>query len=320
MENNKWLIIGGTGSFGQEITRQIFDKYNPKKVYIYSRDEYKQHLMRNKFKKTDMELQFFIGDVRDVDRLKMAMAGIDIVIHTAALKQVPSCEYNPFEAVKTNIYGAQNIIEAAIYNKVKKVMVLSTDKAVNPLNLYGATKTCMEKLIIGGNAYIGSSNMAFSICRYGNVLGSRGSVVNTFKKQKKIGSLSITHPDMTRFFITLKNAVKFVLDSLEIMQGGEIFIPKLHSMKITDLAEAIAPEAKITITGIRPGEKIHEILITKNNNKILENDNYFIIPPDLDYQIHNYKGTEINSFDYASNTNDQWFSVKEMRDLLNDTL
>jgi UDP-N-acetylglucosamine 4,6-dehydratase len=323
MLNKKWLIVGGTGSFGQEIIKQIFEKYEPKKIYVYSRDEYKQHLMNNKFKKDPSELQFFIGDVRDLERLKMATDGIDCIIHTAALKHVPSCEYNPFEAIKTNVLGSQNVIQAALYNNVKKVIALSTDKAVNPMNLYGATKLCMEKLIIGGNAYVGDKNIKFSICRYGNVIGSRGSVVQTFKKQKRVGTISITNPEMTRFWISLKNAAEFVLNSLDIMQGGEIFIPKLPSMKITDLAECIAPDAKINIIGVRPGEKIHEMLIAKDDRILMEAENFYIIENNYHWNNkgpYDYDCEEIENFDYTSDTNDKWLTVEEMRGLLNDIL
>jgi len=253
------LLTGGTGSFGKHFCRIMLEKYNPKAIRIYSRDELKQHNMRIEFN-DDERLRFFIGDVRDVDRLRRAMAGVDVVVHAAALKQVPACEYNPFEAVKTNVHGAQNIIDAAIDTGVKKVVALSTDKAVNPVNLYGATKLCSDKLFIQGNAYAGNQNTSFSCVRYGNVIGSRGSVVPLFMKQRPSGVLTVTDERMTRFWITLDQAIELVLKPFCYMEGGEIFVPRIPSMKITDLARAIGPECKIQSIGIRPGEKLHESL------------------------------------------------------------
>ena len=268
-ENLNLLVTGGTGSFGKKFVEIMLRDYRPNKIIIFSRDELKQHEMRmGSFH--DPSLRFFIGDVRDKNRLKRAMREVDVVIHAAALKQVPSCEYNPFEAVKTNILGAQNIIDAAIDCGVKKVVALSTDKAVNPVNLYGATKLCSDKIFIQGNAYTGAQDTSFSCVRYGNVIGSRGSVIPLFVKQRKQGKITITDKRMTRFWLSLEHAVDVVIKALVHMQGGEIFVPKIPSMKIVDLAEAIAPDCDIEIIGIRPGEKLHEILITEEDGRYTE--------------------------------------------------
>jgi len=262
MLNDKTILItGGTGSFGKKCTEIILNRYKPKRLIIFSRDELKQFEMVQVFSEKKYPcIRYFIGDVRDKERLHRAFHGVDYVIHAAALKQVPALEYNPFEAVKTNILGAENIISAAIDNRVKRVVALSTDKAVNPINLYGATKLCSDKLFVAGNAYSGDANTRFSVVRYGNVVGSRGSVIPFFLKQKENGILPITDSRMTRFWITLEQGVSFVLRSFEIMVGGELFVPKIPRMNIMDLAKAIAPECKYDIVGIRPGEKLHEVI------------------------------------------------------------
>lgn len=316
------LITGGTGSFGKKFTEIVLNKYNPRAVRIFSRDEFKQYRMVEEFK--DERLRFFIGDVRDKERVYRAMDGVDIVIHAAALKHVPFCEANPFEAIQTNIIGAKNIIDAAIDHGVEKVMAISTDKAVNPINLYGATKLCAEKLFVQANSYVGSRKTRFSCTRYGNVVGSRGSVVPLFIKQKETKTLTITDERMTRFWITLEQGVNFVLKSLERMQGGEIFIPKIPSMKITDLAKVIAPEAKIKIIGIRPGEKIHEVLLTEYEaSHSREYKDYFLIEPEHVFwkqkKITGGKKLKDN-FKYASNSNDKWLTKEEMRKLIKNVI
>lgn len=307
----KILITGGTGTLGKELTKQLLDsdKYI-KKIYIYSRDEYKQSEMKKEFE-NNSKLSFFIGDIRDKDRLYRAFNEIDYVIHTAAQKHVSSCEYNPFEAVKTNVIGSANIIDAAIDRKVKKVLAISTDKAVNPINLYGCTKACMEKMFIDGNNYSGDNETIFSIVRYGNVIGSRGSVIPFFKKiAKESGKFPLTDNEMTRFWTTIDNAAKFVLDSLEIMEGQEIFIPKLPTLKIIDLIKAIKEDAEIKIVGLRKGEKIHETLISKEESKyFLDMDNYFIL-------TQNTTISPFEPFEYTSKNNDDYLSIEEMRKLL----
>ena len=309
------LITGGTGSFGKHFCKIMLEKYHPKVIRIYSRDELKQHEMRQKF--GEEKLRYFIGDVRDVERLKRAMEGVDIVVHAAALKQVPACEYNPFEAVKTNIHGAQNIIDAAIDAGVKKVIALSSDKAVNPVNLYGATKLCSDKIFIHGNSYAGQKRTRLSCVRYGNVIGSRGSVIPLFMQQKKNGRITITDKRMTRFWITLDQAVELVINAFCLMQGGEIFVPKIPSMKVTDLAKAVAPECKIEVIGIRPGEKIHEVLITEEDgrNTVAHNGIYVIMPNLSWWERENYKKSQKlpEGFVYTSNTNDEWLDVEDLR-------
>lgn len=309
------LITGGTGSFGKKFVQTVLEKCSPQKVIIFSRDELKQFEMQQTMK--DDRLRFFIGDVRDPERLHRAFHGVDVVVHAAALKQVPSCEYNPMEAVKTNILGAQNIINAAIDNGVKKIIALSTDKAANPINLYGATKLCSDKLFIAGNAYSGVESTRFSVVRYGNVIGSRGSVIPLFKEQLKTGILTITDPKMTRFWITLERGIQFVLNCLAIMKGGELFIPKIPSMSVLDLARSIAPHCKQTITGIRPGEKLHEVLLPKGEAyRALEFKDLFIVEPDSEaFESGRHKGGKPvdPDFEYASNTNTQWLTAKELK-------
>lgn len=319
--NKIMLVTGGTGSFGKHFTKTMLEKYHPKAIRIYSRDELKQHEMRQRFSDTgDSPMRYFIGDVRDLDRLKRAMEGVDIVIHAAALKQVPSCEYNPLEAVKTNIHGAQNVIDAAIDTGVEKVVALSSDKAVNPVNLYGATKLCADKIFINGNSYSGPRGTRFSCVRYGNVIGSRGSVIPLFKEQRKTGKMTITDNRMTRFWITLDQAVELVISALGHMKGGEIFVPKIPSMKIVDLAKAVAPECEIEVIGIRPGEKLHEVLITEEDgrNTIAYNGMYVIMPNHSWWQREDHE-TLPEGFVYASNTNDQWLTIEDLEKIIYDS-
>ncbi|MBE1555017.1 UDP-N-acetylglucosamine 4,6-dehydratase (inverting) [Sporosarcina limicola] len=310
------LVTGGTGSFGKKFISTILQQ-DIKKVIVFSRDELKQYEMAQEF--TDSRIRFFIGDVRDKDRLYRAFDGVDIVIHAAAMKHVGACEYNPFEAVKTNIHGAQNIIEAAIDRGVEKVIALSTDKAASPLNLYGATKLASDKLFVAANSYAGDKNTGFSVVRYGNVVGSRGSVVPFFKKIKSSGIVPITDDRMTRFWITLDQGVQFVLDSLERMRGGEIFVPKIPSMKVLDLAKAIAPECEIEIVGIRPGEKIHEAMITEDDaRQTIEFDTYFVIQPEFPWWTEAYteSGKALpEGFKYTSDVNIDWLTVEQLRSL-----
>ena len=317
-EKQSILVTGGTGSFGKHFCKVMIEKYQPKVIRVYSRDELKQHEMRQKF--GEEYVRYFIGDVRDPDRLKRAMEGVDIVVHAAALKQVPACEYNPLEAVKTNIHGAQNVIDAAIDTGVKKVVALSTDKAVNPVNLYGATKLCAEKIFIQGNAYSGSRGTRFSCVRYGNVIGSRGSVVPLFREQKKTGKITITDKRMTRFWLTLDQAVELVINAFCHMQGGEIFVPKIPSMKIMDLAKAIVRDCDIEVIGIRPGEKIHEVLITEEDgrNTVAYNGMYVIMPNYSWWERQNYKiGQKLpDDFIYTSNNNDQWLTEEDLRGII----
>ena len=319
--NKIMLVTGGTGSFGKHFTKTMLEKYHPKAIRIYSRDELKQHEMRQRFSDTgDSPMRYFIGDVRDLDRLKRAMEGVDIVVHAAALKQVPSCEYNPLEAVKTNIHGAQNVIDAAIDTGVEKVVALSSDKAVNPVNLYGATKLCADKIFVNGNSYSGAGGTRFSCVRYGNVIGSRGSVIPLFKEQRKTGKMTITDKRMTRFWITLDQAVELVISALGHMKGGEIFVPKIPSMKIVDLAKAVAPECEIEVVGIRPGEKLHEVLITEEDgrNTIAYNGMYVIMPNHSWWQREDHE-TLPEGFVYASNTNDQWLTIEDLEKIIYDS-
>ncbi|MGE7842235.1 UDP-N-acetylglucosamine 4,6-dehydratase (inverting) [Lysinibacillus sp. NPDC093712] len=319
LENKTVLVTGGTGSFGKKFIRKALT-LGVKKVIVFSRDELKQYEMKQEFQ--DERIRFFIGDVRDKDRLYRAFDGVDIVIHAAAMKHVDACEYNPFEAVKTNIHGAQNIIEAAIDRGVEKVIALSTDKACSPVNLYGATKLASDKLFVAANAYVGEKKTRFSVVRYGNVVGSRGSVVPFFKKIKDTGKLPVTDERMTRFWITLDHGVQFVLDNLERMYGGEIFVPKIPSMKVMDLAKAIAPECEIEIIGIRPGEKLHEAMIMEDDARhTLEFDDYYVIRPELTWwsQHEGGKGKVLaEDFSYTSNNNSEWLTVEQLEKLMNE--
>jgi len=314
------LLTGGTGSFGDKFTEIVLREHDPEAIRIFSRGEKKQLDMHNKFK--DDRLRFFIGDVRDRERLHRAMTDVDIVVHAAALKQVPACEYNPIEAVRTNIEGAINVIDNAIDNEVEQVMAISTDKAVHPVNLYGATKMTAEKLFIQGNSYAGKADTKFSCVRYGNVIGSRGSVIPLFLEQKKTGTITITHEKMTRFWIRLEDGVKFVIKCINRMKGGEIFIPKIPSMKIVDLADAIAPGAKKKVIGIRPGEKIHEILLTEDEaNHSREFKDSFIIEPEHPFwEEKNLVGgkTLPEGFRYTSETNNQWITKSDIKRIIKE--
>jgi len=316
------LLTGGTGSFGHKFTEIVLDKYRPKKFIIFSRDELKQFEMAKRFNGSKYDnIRFFIGDVRDRDRLYRAFNGVDYVIHAAAMKQVPIAEYNPFEAVKTNILGAQNVIDAAIDMKVKKVIALSTDKAVNPVNLYGATKLCSDKLFVDGNSYSPGLETIFSVVRYGNVVGSRGSVIPFFLKQKDTGVFTITDPRMTRFWIDIESGCEFVLDCFRNMTGGELFIPKVPSMSIMDLAKTIDSTCKTEIVGIRPGEKLHEILLSSDDARnTLECDKYYVILKNnkvLLKRISENKGVAVDEgFEYSSKTNSWFMSEAEMRELI----
>ena len=321
------LVTGGTGSFGNAFIKKILTHHPEiERIVIFSRDEYKQFVMSNKPEfKDNPRLRFFIGDVRDRDRLYRAFDGIDIVIHAAALKQVPSCEYNPFEAVKTNILGAQNIIDAAIDRNVKKVIALSTDKACAPVNLYGATKLCSDKLFIAGNVYANSHDTKFSVVRYGNVAGSRGSVIPFFQTLLQQGAqeFPITDNRMTRFWLKLEDAVDMVINALGTMQGGELFVKKAPSMNITDLAQAIAPALKLKEVGIRPGEKIHEKMITREDaRRTLEIGNHYIVLPEFKSAAHDFykeKGTPVSSdFEYHSGKNEDWLTVNHMKEMINE--
>ena len=326
LKNKTIMITGGTGSFGQACTKFLL-QYNAKKIIIYSRDELKQFEMSNKFNSS--KLRFFLGDVRDLDRLKLATKKVDILIHAAALKQVPAAEYNPMECIKTNIYGAENVISASIENNVKKIVALSTDKAANPANLYGATKLCSDKLFISANSLSGSANTKFTVVRYGNVIGSRGSVLPYFKSliQKNVKSLPITDERMTRFWITLDYGVEFVLKSIDMMQGGELFVPKTPSIKITDLVRALDKKMKYHIIGIRPGEKLHEVLCPEDSARdTIEFKNYYLIRPSIDFtkgKTNNYKINKKNekgkivksNFVYSSDTNPHFLNIKELKKL-----
>lgn len=318
LNGKKILLTGGTGSFGQKFTEIVLREYNPQSIRIYDNRELAEVEMERKF--NDSRLRFLIGDVRDKKRLSRAMKGADIVVHAAALKHVPICEYNPIEAVKTNIDGAINVIDAAIDNNVERVMVISTDKAVHPVNLYGATKMVAEKLFIQGNSYSGGKNPFFSCCRYGNVVGSSGSVVPLFFEQKSNGEITITDERMTRFWVTLDEGVRFVINSIGIMKGGEVFIPKIPSMKVMDLAAVIAPEAKKKIIGIRSGEKIHEVLLTEEESlHAKEFDEFFIIVPQYPFwHKDNFKeGKELPfGFRYASDTNGEWIDKEKIVEIL----
>ena len=323
------LITGGSGSFGRAFLRSVLAGEGPtsgcpKRLIVFSRDEYKQSCIRQEFPHT--ELRFFLGDVRDYDRLKRALSNIDVVIHAAALKQVPAAEYNPIECILTNVIGAENVIKAALDCNVGRVLALSTDKAVNPINLYGASKLCADKLFVAANNLAGERGTRFSVVRYGNVLGSRGSVVPLFREQAKRGLLTITDERMTRFWISLEQSVRFVSKSLASMQGGEIFVPKIPSMKITDLAKVIiettAPQAKIDIVGVREGEKIHELLIPQEEARdTFEGENCYIIvsrtlmqPPQQEHRQEYRRVAE--DFEYASNSNEEWLDERQLKQLL----
>ncbi|MGD8403893.1 MAG: UDP-N-acetylglucosamine 4,6-dehydratase (inverting) [Anaerolineales bacterium] len=317
--DNVILVTGGTGSFGKKFTKILLAEKNPRKVIIFSRDELKQHEMRTAGF-DDPRLRYFIGDVRDRERLVRAMHGVDIVVHAAALKQVPACEYNPMEAIKTNIMGTSNVVEAALDAGVEKVLALSTDKAVNPVNLYGATKLAAEKLVIQSNAYAAGKSTRYSCVRYGNVVGSRGSVVPLFLKQRESGVITITDDRMTRFWLSLEQGVHFVIDCIEQMAGGEVFVPKIPSTTIVDLAKAIAPEAEIEIIGIRPGEKLHEVLISEDEARgTVERDGMFIVkPPETLWKRDlTYEGQPLpDGFRYSSDNNSEWLDLKGIKQFI----
>ncbi|MCP4652348.1 MAG: UDP-N-acetylglucosamine 4,6-dehydratase (inverting) [Candidatus Omnitrophica bacterium] len=317
------LITGGTGSLGKKLVQIIVQEYKPEKLIVFSRDELKQFEMAQKWSEKKYPfIRYFLGDVRDKERLMRAFGGVDCVIHAAALKQVPAAEYNPCECIKTNILGAMNVIDAAIANKVKKVVALSTDKACNPVNLYGATKLCSDKLFSAARVYSGFHDTKFCVVRYGNVLGSRGSVIPFFKEWKKTGVLPVTDSRMTRFWITLDQAAHFVLFTLSHMEGGETFVPKIPSMRITDLAKAIGPDCKHEIIGIRPGEKIHEVLIGEDDSRnTLEFNRFYIINPCKSYQgemsafVDQGKNC-LENFEYTSENNTVWMSVKDLAEIV----
>jgi UDP-N-acetylglucosamine 4,6-dehydratase len=310
------LITGGTGSFGSTCAETLLRDHAPRVIRLFSRDELKQTELAARFPGEE-RLRFLIGDIRDAERLVRATRGVDLIIHAAALKQVPVCEYNPFEAVQTNVVGAENVVSAAIANDVPRTVLLSTDKAVNPVNLYGATKLCAEKIITQGNAYAADSVARFATVRYGNVVGSRGSVVPLFLKQIESGEVTITDERMTRFWITLPQAVEFVLSSIALMEGGEIFVPKIPSMRVTDLAEALAPDARRRVTGIRPGEKLHEVMVTEDESRhaLDLEDRYLIYPEFPSWRGEPYGGGDpvAEGFRYASDSNEVWLSVDELR-------
>lgn len=326
LQGKSILITGGTGSFGQKIVNTLLSQSQAKRIIVFSRDELKQSQMQSSISDPEGRLRFFIGDVRDKERLDRAFRGVDFVLHAAALKQVPAMEYNPFEAVKTNILGTQNVINAALDQKVAKVILVSTDKAANPANLYGATKLCAERLLISSNVYSGTGGTKFSVVRYGNVLGSRGSLVEVINKNKATGVISLTHEDMTRFWVTLDQAVEFVLASLERAAGGEIFVPKIPSMKIKDLIVMLAPECEIKVVGIRPGEKLHEVLITPEEARhSFEFENHFVIFPEHDWwndseknmKMHYSAGQPLDeNKSFSSHTNELWLDEKGLKELL----
>jgi UDP-N-acetylglucosamine 4,6-dehydratase len=314
------LVTGGTGSFGKKFVEIMLREYQPKRLVIFSRDELKQHEMRaSGF--NDPSLRYFLGDVRDQARLERALAGITVVIHAAALKQVPACEYNPFEAIQTNIIGGKNVIDAAINQGVRRILALSTDKAVNPINLYGATKLCAEKMFVQANAYAGAQDTRFSCARYGNVVGSRGSVVPVFLEQRKRGKLTITDPRMTRFWLTLEQGVQFVIHCIERMHGGEIFVPKIPSMRLLDLAETVAPGCEIEYVGIRPGEKLHEVLVSEDEarNTVETEDMYVIQPSHPWWGKQNWVAAKpvAEGFRYGSDTNPRWLTGQELEAIVN---
>lgn len=315
------LVTGGTGSFGRKFLEIMLRDYHPKKIIILSRDELKQHEMRQTFTdEGDSVIRYFIGDVRDRERLLRAFDGVDIVVHAAALKQVPACEYNPFEAIKTNVLGGKNVIDAAISSGVKRVLAISTDKAVNPINLYGATKLCAEKMFVQANAYAAGSETRLSVCRYGNVVGSRGSVVPLFAQQKGSGCVTVTDPRMTRFWITLEQGIQFVIQSIETLKGGEICVPKIPSMHIMDLVKAVAPNCGHKVIGIRPGEKVHEVLVSEDEARhCIELDERYLIKPAHPWWLTDNWNEGIpvgEEFSYASNTNNRWLSVEDLRNIL----
>lgn len=321
LDNQAILVTGGTGSFGQKFVQTLLTETRASRIIIFSRDELKQSVMEASIPDPDGRLRFFLGDIRDLPRLQRAFRGVDYVVHAAALKQVPMLEYNPFEAVQTNIIGTQNVINAAIDQKVKKLLLVSTDKAANPANLYGATKLCAERLMVAGNSYSGADGTQMSVVRYGNVVGSRGSLVKVIEEQKKTGEVTLTHEEMTRFWITLDQGIDLVLNALSRMHGGEIFVPKIPSMRIKDFIAAMAPESTIRIIGIRPGEKLHETLITPEEARhTKEYDSYYVILPEnrwysLEEKYADGKNVP-NDFFFASHKNSEWLDHEGLKRLL----
>lgn len=318
LKNKTVMVTGGTGSFGKNCVKRLLQDDQASKVIVFSRDELKQFEMQSEY--NSPKLRYFLGDIRDFDRLKQATDGVDIIIHAAAIKQIPAAEYNPMEAIKTNVIGAENIVNAAITNGVEKVVALSTDKAANPANLYGATKLCSDKLMVAGNILAGKHPTRFSVVRYGNVLGSRGSVIPFFQEQKKHGYLPITDIRMTRFWLTIEEGVQFVLESLQRMQGGEIFVPKIPSFKVIDVAKVVAPETPTKIIGIRPGEKLHEVMITEDDsNFTVEFDKYYaILAPFLiksDFYLKNGEKVPFG-FSFTSENNKLWHSPESFKSVL----
>ena len=309
------LVTGGTGSFGTKLVEIMLGRYQPRRLVIFSRDELKQSEMQKRF--DHPSLRYFIGDVRDRERLERAMHGVDLVFHAAALKQIPACEYNPFEAIQTNVVGAKNVIDAAIDQGVKRVVAISTDKAVAPTNLYGATKLCAEKLVVQGNAYGHARSTIFSVVRYGNVIGSRGSVIPLFEEQKRTGTVTVTDPSMTRFWIRLSEGVEFAIRCTERMRGGEIFVPKIPSMRIVDLVEAIAPGCRVDVIGVRPGEKLHEMLISEDEvRQAVEFDDMFVLEPIYpSWPFPAWEGGKRTTTRYSSDANHWWLSGAEMREI-----
>jgi UDP-N-acetylglucosamine 4,6-dehydratase len=308
------LVTGATGSFGTQFMRTVLDRYEPHSIRVFSRDELKQSQLIETFGH-DKRLRLLIGDVRDVDRLRRATRGVDLIVHAAALKQVPACEYNPFEAVQTNVLGAENVISAAIDNGVPLTMALSTDKAVNPVNLYGATKLCAEKIFAQANAYAPDGSVKFASVRYGNVVGSRGSVIPIFKQQAREGLVTLTDDRMTRFWITLPQAVDFVLTCMDLVQGGETFVPKIPSMRVTDIADALAPGVKRRVVGIRPGEKLHEVMVTEDEARHAYDlgDRYMILPQHAFWPRSDPDGDRLpDGFRYSSDNNDRWVTHQEL--------
>lgn len=313
------LVTGGTGSFGEKFTEIVLKEHDPKAIRIFSRGELLQMQMAQRFN-NDLRLRFFIGDVRDKERLHLAMNGVDIVVHAAALKQIPACEYNPFEAIQTNVMGAKNVIDGAMSRGVAKVMAISTDKAVNPVNLYGATKLCAEKLLVQSNSYTGDSGPLFSCARYGNVIESRGSVFEVFKQQREKGKITVTDKRMTRFWLTIEQGVRFAIGCIDKMKGGEVFVPKIPSMRIMDLVEGIAPGCEIEFIGIRSGEKLHEVLISRDESRhTWELDSAYIVEPAHLWwrpSFGNLGKSVPEGFQYASDENDRWLSIEELRSVM----
>ncbi len=322
-EDASVFVTGGTGSFGNKLVELMLTKYHPRRLVVFSRDELKQSEMMARFNRgalNDPSVRFFVGDVRDRDRLERAMHDVDVVFHAAALKQIPSCEYNPFEAIQTNVVGTKNVIDAAIDQRVKRVMAISSDKAVNPVNLYGATKLCAEKLMVQGNAYGQAQGTALSAVRYGNVIGSRGSVIPLFAAQRTTGKVTVTDPAMTRFWLRLEQGVEFAIRCASVMRGGEIFVPKIPSMRVMDLVDVIAPDCQVDFIGVRPGEKLHEILISEDESRqALEFDDMFVIEPiypSWTFETREGGKRPISGFRYSSDTNQAWLSPADMRTLI----